>query len=610
VASPRWPRPRSADSCPLPRRVAFRHELTRRAIADSLPVAQRTLLNGRILSTLTAGRRGGTHHPRDDLARIMHHAAAAGDDAAIVRYGPSAARAAAEDGAHREAVAHYQLILAHRTWFGPPERVELLERAAIECYTVGVRGAEALALQRDAVSLRRDLGDAPALGASLRWLSRIAWFCGDRVLAEATAEEAIAVLTEAGDLASLAMAFSNQAQLDMLADRHHEAIAAAERAIVLARQTENAAALSHALNNLGTARWSLGDPDGRRALAESLPVALAAGQLEHACRAYANVIWGLADLRPAEAETWVREAMDVADRAEHLLFWQYFNVEHAMVALAGARWGEAVMHAARGLDAPGGVRCAGLTVLSRVAVRTGRTVRTGGIGEAGEAEVDETWRLACGIGELQRTGPAAAVVCEDAWLRGDLARVREVAVPVYQEACRLGFPEKAAELELWLARAGEPVARTSPAHPHGLHAAGRWREASAAWRQAGYPYESAAALADSPAVPDRLTALAALDELGARPLAERVRRELRAEGVAAPRGPLATTRENPAHLTRRQLEVISLLDEGLTNAEIADRLVVSVRTVDNHVAAVLEKLGVHSREEAVARGRELGIRTT
>jgi DNA-binding NarL/FixJ family response regulator len=65
-----------------------------------------------------------------------------------------------------------------------------------------------------------------------------------------------------------------------------------------------------------------------------------------------------------------------------------------------------------------------------------------------------------------------------------------------------------------------------------------------------------------------------------------------------PRRPLPRTRANPAGLTDRQVEVLGLLADGLTNAEIADRLVVSVRTVDHHVAAILSKLNVGSRREA------------
>jgi len=77
--------------------------------------------------------------------------------------------------------------------------------------------------------------------------------------------------------------------------------------------------------------------------------------------------------------------------------------------------------------------------------------------------------------------------------------------------------------------------------------------------------------------------------------------------IRVPRGPREETRANPAGLTSRQLEVLELLAEGLTNAEIADRLVVSPRTAEHHVAAVLAKLGATTRREAVRRASELRL---
>jgi DNA-binding NarL/FixJ family response regulator len=164
-----------------------------------------------------------------------------------------------------------------------------------------------------------------------------------------------------------------------------------------------------------------------------------------------------------------------------------------------------------------------------------------------------------------------------------------------------------AELGYWLAKVGQPV-QPQGDHPYAVQAAGRWREAAALWEAAGCPYEHAAALAESPDKEQLLTALEMLDELGAKPLATVVRRRLRALGMSRiPRGPRDETRVNPAGLTARQVDVLRLLSQGCTNAQIASQLVVSVRTVDSHVAAVLGKLGAASRHEAVACAAELGV---
>src|SRR5690606_35025404 len=63
----------------------------------------------------------------------------------------------------------------------------------------------------------------------------------------------------------------------------------------------------------------------------------------------------------------------------------------------------------------------------------------------------------------------------------------------------------------------------------------------------------------------------------------------------------------PGTLTGRQLDVLQLLSEGLSNKEIAERLFVSPRTVDMHIRFIFEKLYCHTRTEAVKIGNEKGL---
>jgi DNA-binding NarL/FixJ family response regulator len=74
-----------------------------------------------------------------------------------------------------------------------------------------------------------------------------------------------------------------------------------------------------------------------------------------------------------------------------------------------------------------------------------------------------------------------------------------------------------------------------------------------------------------------------------------------------PRRASPTTRANPFALTRRELDVLALVAEGRTNAEIANDLFISTKTVDHHVSNILSKLRVSTRREAGREARRLGI---
>ena len=69
------------------------------------------------------------------------------------------------------------------------------------------------------------------------------------------------------------------------------------------------------------------------------------------------------------------------------------------------------------------------------------------------------------------------------------------------------------------------------------------------------------------------------------------------------------TMDGDTHLTRREHEILDLVDRGFSNKQIAIRLFITVATVKNHMHNILEKLGVHTRSEAAARARSAS-RTT
>jgi ATP/maltotriose-dependent transcriptional regulator MalT len=591
-----------------PGHVAFRHELTRRAIVDALPVARRLELNALVLATMEGldtrrwVKRDSSSLANTDASRLVHHASEAGDIDALVRYAPIAARDAATSGAHREAAAHYTLALEHKDRFTPAELADLFEECAVERYTIGA-AADAAPAQRRAVALRRQLPDREALGLSLRWLSRIMWFNGRRADADQAAEEATAVLEEVGDEGLFAFALSNQSQLAMLAHRSQESVALARRAIALATTSGATPVLSHALTNLGAAKWQSGDPNGFDDLREAVRVALSINDVEDASRAYIDIVWNLLDeFRLDEAERFMIEATALVEQAEFLGFLAYLQAGKGRLELARGHWEAAVAAVELPARSQPVARCAALTVLSLVRIRRG---------EAGAAELlEEAQRLADQMAELQRIGPVTAARCEQAVLRGDSAAVIGIAEPIFAEAVRLGDHHLQAELAYRLRKAGRAVDPPDIDHPFALQARGDWQGAAQAWADRGCPYHQAAALADSSDPRALLEALSILDPLGVTPLARQIRARLRELGVPnVPRGPIAGTRENPAGLTERQLEVLRLLAAGLTNSEIATQLVLSVRTVDRHVAEILAKLGVTSRRQARIRAEALGIIT-
>jgi predicted ATPase/DNA-binding CsgD family transcriptional regulator len=577
--------------------VSFRHEIARVAVEEALSPYRRLSLNRRALAALAE------HGAGSDPARLAHHAEAAGDADAVLLHAPAAGERAARLGSHREAAAQFARALRYGADLPRERRAELLERRSYECYLVhDIRGA--VEARQRALEEHRATGDTRRQGDAHRWLSRLAWFEGHNAVADEQAQRAVELLERLAPGRELAMAYSNMAQLRMLARDQPGASAWGARAIELAERLDEAEIVVHALNNVGAAELEQGVPGGAAKLERSLELALEAGLEEHVARAYTNLGAGSVAIRAYAIGDRNLDA-GIAYCAEHdLTSWVAYMVGwRARSELDQGSWDAAGATASGVLappDVPPPTRITPLTVLGRLRARRGDPDPW--------APLDEALELARGMGEVQRVAPVAAARAEARWLAGEsgaIAGETDAAIALEQ-------PHRWAvgELYLWRRRASlvDAFEREAIAEPFLLELDGDWEAAAARWTAMGCPYESALALGHADDDDAQRRGLAALQELGAHAAARRVARALRERGLRdVSRGPRAATRENPAGLTARELEVVALLADGLRNAEIAARLFVSEKTAAHHVSAILRKLGVATRSQAAAEAARLGI---
>jgi DNA-binding CsgD family transcriptional regulator len=249
--------------------------------------------------------------------------------------------------------------------------------------------------------------------------------------------------------------------------------------------------------------------------------------------------------------------------------------------------------------------------ISRVSVLPVAGVLAARRGRDGTGALDEALAIALQTGESQRLVPVAVTRAEAAWIAGRTGEIVAEIDRAWRVAAARPHPWELGELGWWLHLAGEHRPVSAPlAPPFALMLAGEHRDAAAAWEALGCPLWSAYALAFSAEIRDAQDCLDILARLDAPAVRHAVLRERHARGLAVPRGPRQASRAsraNPAGLTAREAEVLQLLADGLSYAEVADRLVLSEKTVGHHVSAVLRKLGEPTRSRAVAAALRLGV---
>jgi DNA-binding CsgD family transcriptional regulator/tetratricopeptide (TPR) repeat protein len=572
--------------------VAFRHELARLVVEESIDPHQRVDLHRAALQALRSPPDG-----QRDLARLAHHAEAAGDAESVLEFAPAAAERAVAAGAHREAAAQYARALRFGDRLPPADRAELLERRSRECY-VADQHDQAIEALEEALECRRQLGQRLEEGAALSWLAHILVCPGRNAESEQTARRAVVLLQDLPPGRELAMAYASLAESCMNHSLADEAVGWGYRALGLAERLGETEIALRATVAIGVC-----DPNQRHRLEEALELARRADLPDHVGRALMHMAGGAVQDRRHDLP-YLDPAIDYCADHGLDLHRYYLLAFRARLQLEQGRWAEAtdtaehVLRLDRTSIAP---RIWALAVLGLVRARRGDPGH--------QPPLEEAWALAQPAGDVFRLWPPATARAEAAWLGGDLRGVIAATEGVFEQSAKLGWAWVTGELALWRRRAGveEPIP-PGIAEPYALELGGEWKPASELWRRLDCPYEAALALAVADEEEPLRQALEELQQLGARPAAAIVARRLRERGARGlPRGPRPTTQKNPANLTTREVEVLGLVAQGLQNAQIAQRLVLSKSTVDHHVAAILRKLDARTRGEASAKAVALGL---
>jgi DNA-binding CsgD family transcriptional regulator len=567
--------------------LRFRHEIARKAVYESLAGVRAAALHGSVLAALR-GRGIAVELP----ARATHHAQAAHDVAAVLEYAPAAARRAASLGAHRQAADHHAAALRFADALPDRERAEMLDAYGTQCHLT-LRYDEARDARREAAATWKRLGEAALEAQSRARLAHVLIVSGRNPEAEGEMRAALELVAGLPPASATLAVLTMHAYLRMLERDVRIAIDEGGKALALARRIGDVDSEIMLLNTIGAAMLVDDDAAGIEVLERSRALAQERGRDHQVANAFGNLGSACGEVhRFAEARGYLEGGIAYArarDLDSHL---HYQGSWLALTQLYLGCWSDCADTARPVLASASAIaRIMALLAMGRLRARRGDP----GAWQA----LDEALHLADSSRTLQRLAPVHAARAEAAWLEGEDGAAAREATACWNLALEKRHAWFVGELAYWRWKGGQlSAAPAIAARPFALQIEGRWREAAAEWRARACPYEEARALAEGD-VQARLEAVRIFTELGARPAAERARQSLRASGVRRiPRGPRASTKAHPAGLTAREMQIVALLREGLTNAEIAARLHISPKTVDHHVSAVLAKLGVESRREA------------
>jgi DNA-binding CsgD family transcriptional regulator/tetratricopeptide (TPR) repeat protein len=578
--------------------LQFRHEIARLAVEGAVGAHRCGAIHARILASLQAAG-------CDDDAQMAFHAEAAGDGPAALRYASTAARRAAALASHREAAAQFERALRFAQHADPATVASLYDGFAYEASLLD-RWQEAADARERALTLWREVGDRLREGDTLRWIAVSLCSLSRGNAGIAAARDAIALLEPLGPTAELAWAYASLASMWMMRGVNQDAIDLARRAQSIAWPLGLTKVLSSALNTEACAVRVTGG-DWADTLRQSLDIALAGQHEAEVARAYVNLhACYVADRDWATAERYFTPGMAYCDDHDITSFSTYLGSERTSALERTGRWDETVALCRELLHQGGPSPSIRLCPLHRLGAILARR------GEPGAWEyLDEGIGYAEGSGEPQSIVALRLARAEAFWLEGKLADARREAELADAVADGCDSWERGA-VAVWLRRTGSArPPRGELAAPCQLQLDGDRAGAARLWTGLGCPYEAALALLGSADEASLRQALWTFIDLGASATVRLARQKMRRLAIRSiPAGPRTATRKHPLGLTGREREVLELICARHTNAEIAQKLFISVKTVDHHVSAVLAKLDAPTRRAAAARAATLGLIAT
>jgi DNA-binding CsgD family transcriptional regulator len=576
------------------RALGFRHELIRQAIEDSISPPRRAALHGRVLEALSA--RSGSEN-----ARLAHHAELAGSSERAARYAMAAAADAWRVGAVREVALQSERALRLGSGLSDQERLELLIECAVAHDFSSLRIEDAVPPAEEAIQLATRIGDAVGHGRALIALTYSLWSLDRVTEARDAAEQAVAVLEQADDTAALARAHATRIRIEATTLDPAAAIAQGPRALELAAAAGLEETRIDITISLGLARGHRGELESLEVLGEACRQAREAGLPIQTVRSYVNQVFVGVLLRQHKfVETVSREAHAVFDEYQTPIPGHAIDIYCARGLLDRGHLEDACRVARSRQDWYSETPVARM-IEGLAGMRRGQ--------DQARSVIEKAWGDLTGIPENSRHGTVRAALAEAAWLLDDRATLMALHREARASPVASQFARSAGELALWAWRVGLDAATPANAPlPVALELAGDWRSAIQAWHELGAPYEAALAALPGDDQAAR-QALSTLQRLGASAAARAFVRERAVRGAPALRGARRTTLAHPAGLTQREQQVLDVLATGASNPAIAQRLHLSQRTVAHHVSAILRKLGVASRVEAIETARVQGLLT-